>query len=85
MRDLRASPDDRAKLTAFIECGVEAMQDISDIRNALNEAIKVIAGELQVKPAVLRKALQLAFKKNIADEKGTMVSIGNILDLTGRS
>ena len=34
----------------LIECGVQAMWDIGDIRNGLNEAIKVIAGELQVKP-----------------------------------
>ena len=85
MNDLGSSPDDKAKLTGLMDSGLRVMQEIVDLRDGLNESIKAIARELQVKPTVLKKALRVAFKNNMADEKRTMVSVEDILDLTGRA
>ena len=85
MSALGSSPDDRTKLTGVMDSGLRVMQEIGDLRAALNESIKAVAEELQVKPAVLKKALQVAFKNTMADEKRTMVTVEDILDLTGRA
>lgn len=85
MSELGASPDDKRKLTAMMDSGLRVMQEINDLREGLNESVKAIAEELQVKPAVLKRALRVAFKRSMADEKTAMLTVEDILGLTGHA
>ena len=43
------------------------MQDVEDLNGGLNDTIKAIVEELQIKPGALRKACEIAFKDDYID------------------
>lgn len=78
------SVDERSRLKELVEKGLKVTQEISDLKEGLRDTIKSIAEELSVKPALLTKAIRIAFKSSIVDEKETVDKVEEILVLTGR-
>ena len=56
------SGEQRIKLTQIINEGMQVSAEIDALREGLNETIKAVAEELEVKPAVLKKAIKIAHK-----------------------
>ena len=48
---------EQAKIKQIVAEGVTVMQEIQDLTEGLNETIKAIAEELEVKPSVDRKSV----------------------------
>ena len=78
------SSEDNAKLRHVLEEGIRVTQTIEDLRGGLKDTVKAVAEELDVKPAVLQKAIRAAYKSNIDDDKEQVEEVENILVLTGR-
>ena len=54
--------DQKIKLVQIINEGMQVMHEIDTLQGGLNDTIKAVAEELEVKPAILKKAVKLAHK-----------------------
>lgn len=76
--------EDIARLKQLIAEGTQVMQEIEDLRTGLNETIKAIAEEIEVKPSQLQKAIKVAHKNSISEEREKLDEIEDILDAAGK-
>jgi hypothetical protein len=51
---------EQAKLKQLVQDGVTTLHEIQALTEGLNETIKAVAEELEVKPGVIKKALKIA-------------------------
>jgi len=54
-------------------------------QGGLNDTIKAIAEELEVKPAILKKAIKLAHKAEFGKEKQDHETLETILETVGKT
>lgn len=72
---------EQAKIKQIVSEGVTVMQEITDLQEGLNETIKAVAEELEVKPSVIKKAIRIAQKgewEKVLDEFDDLESIVDI-------
>ena len=79
------SADDKVKLNQFFEAGVRQLVEIEDIKGSLKDLAKARAEELNVKPAVLMKALRVHHKSSLQDAEAEMETVRTILVGSGRA
>lgn len=77
--------DQKIKLTQIINEGMQVMHEIDTLQGGLNDTIKAIAEELEVKPAILKKAIKLAHKAEFGKEKQDHETLENILETVGKT
>jgi len=77
-------PEGKAKLTKVINEGVQVTQEIADLREGLKDTVKALAEELQVKPAVINKAIRVAFKADWAQIEEDHEVLETILEAANR-
>ena len=73
------------KLNQVINEGMQVMHEIDTLQGGLNDTIKAIAEELEVKPAILKKAIKLAHKAEFGKEKQDHETLENILETVGKT
>ena len=76
--------EEKAKLITIINEGMTVMQEVEDLSAGLNDTIKAVAEEMQIKPAVLKKAIKVAQKGNFAEATDDYTVLENILTTTGK-
>ena len=79
------TPDQKRKLTQIVNEGMNVMQEVEDLNAGLNETIKAIAEEMNVKPSVLKKAIRIAFKASFTDAREDFDTLETILETVGRT
>jgi hypothetical protein len=77
------SPDQIAKLKRIIQEGVQVKREIDDLNVGLKETVAAIAEEMEIKPAVLNKAITKAFKGDFDKDQSDLEAVEEILDVTG--
>jgi hypothetical protein len=77
--------DQKIKLTQIINEGMTVMHEIDTLNGGLNDTIKAIAEELEVKPAILKKAIKLAHKAEFGREKQDHETLETILETVGKT
>ena len=63
--------DEKAKLERLVREGVTVLQEVEDLNTGLKETVKAVAEELDIKPALINKAIKVAHKQDwekVADE-----------------
>ena len=60
MSDRTYGPEEKAKLEKLVNEGVTVLQEIEDLQQGLKETVKAVAEELDVKPALINKAIKIA-------------------------
>lgn len=60
MSDRTYGPEEKAKLERLVKEGVTVLQEVEDLQLGLKETVKAIAEELDVKPALINKAIKIA-------------------------
>jgi transposase-like protein len=73
------SSDQKAKLTQLINEGMTVMQEVEDLTAGLNDTVKAVAEEMEIKPAILKKAIKIAFKSKLGDENADNEELNTIL------
>jgi DNA anti-recombination protein RmuC len=73
----------KKRSTEVIQQGVRVKQEIADLNDGLKELVKTYATEIGVKSGVVNKAIRLAFKSSIEEEKEAMEAIENMLAAAG--
>lgn len=76
------TPDQIAKLTKVIQEGVQVKREIDDLNVGLKETVAAIAEEMEIKPAVLNKAITKAFKGDFDKDQTDLEAVEEILIVT---
>ena len=79
------NPEQKAKLTQIINEGMGVMSEVEALNEGLNDTVKSIAEELQIKPSVLKKAIRIAHKASYTAEKEDQQLLDEILTTAGRT
>jgi hypothetical protein len=77
--------DQKIKLVQIINEGMQVMHEIDTLQGGLNDTVKAIAEELEVKPAILKKAIKLAHKAEFGKEKQDHETLETILETVGKT
>lgn len=77
--------EDKARLKKLIQEGVTVKQEVKDLTEGLNDTVKAIAEELEISASQLKKAISVAHKNSLADEKAKFEEIEDILETIGYS
>lgn len=77
-------PEEKAKLEKLINEGSLVLREVEDLQTGLKDTVKAVAEELQIKPAVINKAIKIAHKGNWADHNEDWEEVEAILDITKR-
>ncbi len=76
---------EQAKIKQIVAEGCTVMQEISDLQEGLNETIKAIAEELEVKPAIIKKAIKIAMKDQWDQVFREFDDLETIVDISGHA
>ena len=79
------SNEQKNKLTHIINEGISVMSEIETLTGGLNDTVKAVAEELEVKPAILKKAIKLAHKASFGQEQSDYELLEQILTMTGKT
>ena len=77
--------DQKIKLTQIINEGMAVMHEIDTLHGGLTDTIKAIAEELEIKPAVLKKAIRVAHKAEFGKTKQDQELLETILETVGKT
>tara|TARA_B100001113_G_scaffold295529_1_gene252760 strand:- start:8515 stop:8772 length:258 start_codon:yes stop_codon:yes gene_type:complete len=72
------NPEEKQKLMQIIKEGSTVLGEIDDLRGGLKDTVKAIAEEMEIKPAMINKAITIAHKdnyKSIQDDADLLDSI----------
>lgn len=76
---------EQAKIKQIVAEGCTVMQEISDLQTGLNETIKAIAEELEVKPSIIKKAIKIAMKDQWDQVFREFDDLESIVDISGHA
>lgn len=77
--------EDTKKLKRVVDEGLKLTQELKDLKDGFKDTVKAVAEELDMKPAVINKAIRIAFKASLEAEKESVVEIEELLALVGRA
>ena len=77
--------DQKLKLTQIINEVMAVMHEIDTLQGGLTDTIKAIAEELEIKPAVLKKAIRVAHKAEFGKTKQDQELLETILETVGKT
>ena len=79
------SSEQKAKLTQLVNEGIAVLTEVEDLTAGLNDTVKAIAEELEVKPAILKKAIKIAQKSKFSETNQDHETLQDILETVGRT
>ena len=71
--------EEQAKVKHVIESGIKVKQEVKDLSEGLRDTVKAVAEELEIKPALLTKAISVAFKETLDAEKQDIEELEELL------
>lgn len=74
-----------ARLKRLIDEGIQVNHELDALKEGLRDTVKAIAEEIDLKPAVLNKAIKVAYKASLGDEREKFDELETILDAVGRN
>ena len=77
--------EEQAKVKHVIESGIKVKQEVKDISDGLRDTVKAVAEELEIKPALLTKAIAVAFKESLAAEKHDIEELEELLAIAKKA
>jgi len=75
----------KIKLTQLINEGLSVMHEVETLSGGLNDTIKAVAEELEIKPGILKKAIRLAHKSEFGREQQDHELLETILTQVGKT
>jgi|TARA_B100000902_G_C27287095_1_gene905040 hypothetical protein len=62
MSDRTYGQDEKQKLERLVNEGAQVLQEVEDLNTGLKDTVKAVAEELNIKPAIINKAIKVAHK-----------------------
>jgi uncharacterized membrane protein YgcG len=85
MTDRVFTAEQTKKLEQLINEGMQVTLEIETLSGGLNDTVKAIAEELEIKPGILKKAIKLAHKAEFGREKDDHDLLEQILTQVGKT
>ena len=76
---------ERAKIKQIVAEGMTVLQEIQDLTEGLNDTIKAVAEELDIKPSVIKKAIRTAMKDDWEQTAKDFSDLEDIVHTTGHA
>ena len=76
------NPEQVNKLKQLIN---EGMTVVETLNGGLNDTVKAIAEELEIKSSILKKAIRVAHKSKLTDTNADHEQLNDILETVGRT
>ena len=83
--DKTFNTEQKAKLTQIINEGMQVLHEIETLNGGLTDTVKAVAEELEIKPAILKKAIKLAHKAEFGKTKQDQELLETILETVGKT
>lgn len=77
------SPEEKAKIKQLFTEGIQVLSEVAALNEGLNDTVKAIAEELDMKPATLKKALKIAYKNEFEKEQNNFTEVEEVLEVAG--
>ncbi len=77
--------EETVKLRQLVNEGLSVMQEVETLNGGLNDTIKAMAEELEVKPSVLKKAIRVAYKQRLGETNEENETLNSILTTVGKT
>lgn len=77
------SNEDKMKLKRVVDEGVKLLQEIDDLKGGMKDTVKAVADDLNIKPAIINRAIRAALKANIDQTVEEVNDVEEVLTLTG--
>jgi|TARA_R110000868_G_scaffold183707_1_gene425000 hypothetical protein len=78
------SASEITKLKQLITEGIQVTGEIDTLKGGLSDTVKAIAEEMDMKPAVLNKAIRIAYKNDFQSQQEGYNQIEEVLAAVGR-
>jgi hypothetical protein len=75
----------KTKLTQLINEGMSVLQEVETLNEGLNDTVKAIAEELEIKPSILKKAIRVAPKQRLNETNEENEELNTILETVGKT
>ena len=85
MSDRVFTADQTKKLEQIINEGIAVTMEIETLTGGLNDTVKAIAEELEIKPSILKKAIKLASRSEFGREQQDHELLEQILTQVGKT
>lgn len=72
--------DEKQKIKEVVKEGVSVTLDINSLKEGLNDTVKDVAEELDIKPTLLKKAIRIAAKSEQEKQKEEFTELEIILN-----
>ena len=79
------SAEAKIKLTQMINEGMATMHEIDTLNGGLNDTIKAVAEELEIKASTLKKAVKIAHKASLSQTNKDHDELNTILETVGKT
>ena len=79
------SENEKTKLKNLLTEGVQVKTEMDTLNEALKDTVRAVSEELDIKPAILNKAIRTAYKADIMVKKDELDEVEEILTITGRA
>ena len=77
--------DAKIKLTQIINEGMATLHEIDTLTGGLNDTIKAVAEELEIKPSILKKEVKTAHKASLGQTNRDHDELNTILETVGKT
>lgn len=77
--------DQTKKLEQIINEGMQITLEVETLQGGLNDTIKAVAEELEIKPAILKKAIRIAHKAEFGRTQDDHELLEQILTQVGKT
>ena len=77
-------PEEQAKLKRIIDEGSNVLQEVEDLNAGLKDTVKAVAEEVEVKPALINKAIKIAHKGEWSKYSEAFDSLENLIIAVGK-
>ena len=77
--------DQKIKLVQLVNEGMAVMHEIDTLQGGLNDTIKAVAEELEIKASTLKKAVRIAHKASLGQTNKDHDELNTILETVGKT
>jgi len=79
------STEEVAKLKRLVTEGIQVTSEMETLKEGLKETVKAVAEEMDIKPSVLNKAIRIAHKSTLQQDRAVFTEVEEVLEAVGRT
>ena len=75
--------EEKLELTALVQEGINTLSQIDVLKDSLGDKVKVLSENLEVKPALLNRAIRVAYRAELDAKREEQNRLESILEAAG--